>query len=60
MTGDGGLREAFLIRTKEPSPHCQPLPGYGSFVIRKGKALQARVPAGLDRKETEIYRQLDP
>ncbi len=27
---------------------------------RKGIALQATVPAGLDRKETEVYRQLDP
>jgi undecaprenyl diphosphate synthase len=27
---------------------------------RKGIALQAEIPAGLDRKETEIYRKLDP
>jgi undecaprenyl diphosphate synthase len=27
---------------------------------QKGIALQATIPAGLDRKETELYRQLDP
>jgi undecaprenyl diphosphate synthase len=27
---------------------------------QKGIALQATIPAGLDRKEAEIYRQLDP
>ncbi len=42
-----------------PSRHCDPLPGYVSFNA-KGITLQHKVPAGLDRKETEIYRQLDP
>ena len=27
---------------------------------RKGIALQAKIPAGLDRKESEVYRHLDP
>jgi len=31
-----------------------------SVLNQKGIALQATVPAGLDRKEAEIYRQLDP
>ena len=26
----------------------------------RGNALQARIPAGLDRKESELYRKLDP
>src|SRR6202795_1456638 len=33
---------------------------YVSVLNQKGIALQATIPAGLDRKEAEIYRQLDP
>ena len=41
------------------NPHCNPLPCCVSF-YPKGITLQHKVPAGLDRKETEVYRQLDP
>ena len=33
---------------------------YVSVLNRKGIALQATTPAGLDRKEADLYRQLDP
>jgi len=39
------------------------LPTQGAYVSvlnRKGIALQATTPAGLDRKEADLYRQLDP
>src|SRR5580658_1847242 len=47
-----------------PSPaclsrHCNPLPGCVS-VNAKGITLQHKAPAGLDRKEADVYRQLDP
>jgi undecaprenyl diphosphate synthase len=41
------------------SRHCKPLPRRASL-NPKGITLQAKVPAGLDRKETEVYRHLDP
>ncbi|MGB5152849.1 MAG: hypothetical protein WBN74_04350, partial [Candidatus Sulfotelmatobacter sp.] len=41
------------------SRHCNPLSGCVSF-NPKGITLQAKVPAGLDRKEAEVYRHLDP
>jgi undecaprenyl diphosphate synthase len=40
--------------------HCTAVPHCVSFVNRKGMALQAKIPAGLDRKESEVYRHLDP
>jgi undecaprenyl diphosphate synthase len=36
------------------------LPTVLASTFGRGYALQHKVPAGLDRKETEIYRQLDP
>ena len=39
--------------------NCNALSGCVSFKA-KGITLQAKVPAGLDRKETEVYRHLDP
>src|ERR1022692_4717671 len=42
-----------------PHAHCLPLPRHVSL-NPKGITLQHKVPAGLDRKETEVYRQLDP
>ena len=39
--------------------HCNPSSPRGSLVP-KGITLQHKVPAGLDRKEAEVYRHLDP
>ncbi len=42
-----------------PSRHCNPLRARVSL-LPKGITLQHKVPAGLDRKEAEVYRHLDP
>jgi undecaprenyl diphosphate synthase len=41
------------------SCHCNPIPDHVSLSA-KGITLQHKVPAGLDRKEAEVYRHLDP
>src|ERR1700728_1748239 len=45
--------------TGSPSRHCNPFPAVLASRIGRGWALQAKIPAGLDRKEAEVYRHLD-
>ena len=58
------FRVGFLTTSKAMKQHAAPsLPTPTpcvSVLNQKGIALLATVPAGLDRKEAEIYRQLDP
>jgi len=42
-----------------PSRHCNPASRRVSL-LPKGITLQHKVPAGLDRKEADVYRHLDP
>src|SRR5262249_35905246 len=53
---DGGAHQ---VATDTPlHGRCAPLPCCGSLLTVT--TLQDKVPAGLDRKEVEVYRRLDP
>ena len=53
-------RSNLAMRIATARTRLRPLPTVVASTFGRGNALQARVPAGLDRKESEIYRKLDP